>query len=88
MTRPLFSHLIKKKIWPSVAAFQVTMGIVLLVIVPHAIFLVQLKSGSLALGGAIWMLCAVSELGMLVLMFLEGTKGDNQYGPDPKAGAA
>jgi uncharacterized membrane protein YhaH (DUF805 family) len=25
---------------------------------------------------------------LLVFMFLEGTKGDNQYGPDPKAGVA
>jgi uncharacterized membrane protein YhaH (DUF805 family) len=28
------------------------------------------------------------NLVFLVFMFLEGTKGDNQYGPDPKAGAA
>jgi uncharacterized membrane protein YhaH (DUF805 family) len=25
---------------------------------------------------------------LLVFMFLEGTRGDNQYGPDPKAGVA
>jgi uncharacterized membrane protein YhaH (DUF805 family) len=26
-------------------------------------------------------------LALLVFMFLEGTRGDNKYGPDPKAGA-
>ncbi|MCB1171245.1 MAG: DUF805 domain-containing protein [Leptospiraceae bacterium] len=31
------------------------------------------------LAGPIW---------LLVLMVLEGTQGDNEYGPDPKAGAA
>lgn len=28
------------------------------------------------------------NLVFLVFMFLEGTRGDNQYGPDPKAGVA
>lgn len=39
-----------------------------------------------------WLLLAfvpiIGALVLLVFMFLEGTKGDNQYGPDPKAGAA
>ena len=30
----------------------------------------------------------VGGLIVLVFMFLEGTKGENRYGPDPKAGAA
>ena len=38
-----------------------------------------------------WLLIAfipiLGGLVLLVFMFLEGTKGDNQYGPDPKAGA-
>lgn len=38
-----------------------------------------------------WLLLAfipiLGGLVLLVFMFLEGTKGDNQYGPDPKAGA-
>ena len=29
----------------------------------------------------------IGAIVLLVFMFLEGTKGDNQYGPDPKAGA-
>jgi uncharacterized membrane protein YhaH (DUF805 family) len=39
-----------------------------------------------------WLLIAlvpiIGALALLVFYFLEGTKGDNQYGPDPKAGAA
>ena len=42
----------------------------------------QDKSGWLALLGLIPLVNIV----LLVFMFLEGTKGDNQYGPDPKAG--
>lgn len=43
----------------------------------------QDKSGWFALLGLIPLVNIV----LLVFMFLEGTKGDNQYGPDPKAGA-
>jgi uncharacterized membrane protein YhaH (DUF805 family) len=41
----------------------------------------QDKSGWLALLGLIPLI----NLVLLVFMFLEGTKGSNQYGPDPKA---
>jgi uncharacterized membrane protein YhaH (DUF805 family) len=41
----------------------------------------QDKSGWLALLGLIPLI----NLVLLVFMFLEGTKGGNQYGPDPKA---
>lgn len=41
----------------------------------------QNKSGWFALLGLI----PLANLVLLVFMFLEGTKGDNQYGPDPKA---
>jgi uncharacterized membrane protein YhaH (DUF805 family) len=44
----------------------------------------QDKTGWLMLLGLI----PLVNLVLLVFMFLEGTKGDNQYGPDPKAGAA
>jgi uncharacterized membrane protein YhaH (DUF805 family) len=44
----------------------------------------QDKSGWFMLMGLIPLVNFV----LLVFMFLEGTKGDNQYGPDPKAGAA
>jgi uncharacterized membrane protein YhaH (DUF805 family) len=37
-----------------------------------------------------WLLIAfvpiIGAIVLIVFMFLEGTKGDNQYGPDPKAG--
>lgn len=29
----------------------------------------------------------LGAIALLVFMFLEGTKGDNKYGPDPKAGS-
>jgi uncharacterized membrane protein YhaH (DUF805 family) len=45
----------------------------------------QDKTGWLMLIGLIPLL---GGLILLVLMFLEGTKGDNKYGPDPKGGAA
>jgi uncharacterized membrane protein YhaH (DUF805 family) len=44
----------------------------------------QDKSGWFALLAFIPLL---GGLILLVFMFLEGTRGDNQYGPDPKAGA-
>jgi uncharacterized membrane protein YhaH (DUF805 family) len=42
----------------------------------------QDKSGWFALLGLI----PIANIVLLVFMFLEGTKGDNKYGPDPKAG--
>ena len=42
----------------------------------------QDKSGWLAL---LIFIPIIGWLALLVFMFLEGTKGDNQYGPDPKA---
>lgn len=42
----------------------------------------QDKSGWFMLLGLI----PLVNLVLLVFMFLEGTRGDNQYGPDPKAG--
>jgi uncharacterized membrane protein YhaH (DUF805 family) len=44
----------------------------------------QDKTGWLMLLGLI----PIANLVLLVFMFLEGTKGDNKYGPDPKAGVA
>ncbi len=44
----------------------------------------QDKSGWLMLLGLI----PIANLVLLVFMFLEGTKGDNKYGPDPKAGVS
>lgn len=44
----------------------------------------QDKSGWFMLLGLIPLI----NLVLLVFMFLQGTQGDNQYGPDPKAGMA
>ena len=32
-----------------------------------------------------WILCPIMNI---VFLFIEGTRGDNRFGPDPKAGAA
>ena len=46
------------------------------------------SQGGLAAGGIFGMLCILAALvlglTLLVFMFLEGTKGPNKYGPDPK----
>lgn len=62
--------------------------LIFLVIVPYAIGIALMLAGNLGAGGTILFIGGICALGMLVLMFLEGTKGENQYGPDPKAGAA
>jgi uncharacterized membrane protein YhaH (DUF805 family) len=41
-------------------------------------------AGSEASGGILSLVCLAGGLALLVLMFFEGTKGANRYGPDPK----
>ncbi|MEQ1548181.1 MAG: DUF805 domain-containing protein [Chakrabartia sp.] len=60
--------------------------LMLLPIVPYALGGALMASGNLAMGGPILLVGAVCALVLLVFMFLEGTSGDNKYGPDPKAG--
>jgi uncharacterized membrane protein YhaH (DUF805 family) len=47
------------------------------------------SQGGLAAGGIIGMVAVLAAIGLgitlLVFMFLEGTRGPNKYGPDPKA---
>jgi uncharacterized membrane protein YhaH (DUF805 family) len=59
---------------------------ILLPLVPYAISAALLVSGNLSLGGMIGIVGLLCALGLLVLMVLEGTKGPNRYGPDPKGG--
>jgi uncharacterized membrane protein YhaH (DUF805 family) len=56
----------------------------LLVIVPYTAMAALLLSGNLVLAGTMGLVAMVCALGFLVLMVLEGTKGPNNYGPDPK----
>jgi predicted PurR-regulated permease PerM len=53
MTRPVFSKLLKKKVWPSLAAFQVTMGIVLLVIVPLSFLVAVAAKQGMTIGNSL-----------------------------------
>ena len=50
----------------------------------------MVASGSTGTGGILAMVGGIAALVMaiilIVFMFLEGTKGPNQYGPDPKGG--
>jgi uncharacterized membrane protein YhaH (DUF805 family) len=64
-------------------------------LVPYLIGFISLFGGAatgsqsgLAAGGMIGLVCMLVALGLglvlLVFMFLEGTRGPNKYGPDPK----
>lgn len=59
---------------------------VLLPLVPYVLSVVLLTSGNLVLAGTLGMVGLVAAIVLLVFMVLEGTKGPNNYGPDPKAG--
>jgi uncharacterized membrane protein YhaH (DUF805 family) len=56
----------------------------LLGIVPYALSIALLLSGNLAMAGIVAILSLICAIGLLVLMVLEGTKGPNDYGADPK----
>jgi uncharacterized membrane protein YhaH (DUF805 family) len=53
-------------------------------VVPYALMIGLFLSGNLVLAGTMSLVTIVCALGLLVLMLLEGTKGPNNYGPDPK----
>ena len=57
---------------------------VLLPLVPYVLAIAMLFTGSLALFGTLIMVALVCGIVLLVFMVLEGTKGPNRYGPDPK----
>jgi uncharacterized membrane protein YhaH (DUF805 family) len=51
---------------------------------PLAVALALLVAGNLQFGMMILGVAGIGFLVLLVLMVIEGTRGDNQYGPDPK----
>lgn len=57
---------------------------ILLPIIPYAVVAFLLLSGNLAMAGIAGMVALVAVIALLVFMVLDGTKGDNRFGPDPK----
>lgn len=57
---------------------------ILLPIVPELGAVAMLSTGNLPVAGILGIVALVLALVLLVFMVLEGTKGPNQYGPDPK----
>lgn len=53
-------------------------------IAPYLVAALLLASGNLALAGTIGMLGLLGAIVVLVFLVLDGTKGPNRYGPDPK----
>jgi uncharacterized membrane protein YhaH (DUF805 family) len=52
---------------------------------PQMLSWIALATGSVALIGAAGLVGLLGGMIMLVFMFLEGTRGPNRFGPDPKA---
>ena len=59
---------------------------VLLPILPYALSIAMLLSGNLAMAGILAMVALGCAIVLLVFLVLDGTKGPNKYGPDPKGG--
>jgi uncharacterized membrane protein YhaH (DUF805 family) len=59
---------------------------ILLPIVPEVLAVALMMSGNVAVGGMFLIAAGVLAIILLVFMVLEGTKGPNKYGPDPKGG--
>ena len=57
---------------------------VLIGIAPYAVLVLAMVSGSLALTGLLSLVALGGAIVLLVFMLLEGTKGPNRFGPDPK----
>jgi uncharacterized membrane protein YhaH (DUF805 family) len=64
-------------------------------IVPYVFVLVgsaMVRAGSPGAGAAVALVCGIAALllwlTLLVFMFLDGTRGPNRFGPDPKARAS
>jgi len=56
---------------------------VLLPIVPEIAAVALLYSGNLPMAGILGIVTLVAAIALLIFMVLPGTKGPNQYGPDP-----
>ena len=57
---------------------------ILLPILPYAVSIVMLVSGNLAMAGIAAFVALGLGIVLLVFLVLDGTKGPNKYGPDPK----
>ena len=58
----------------------------LLPILPYAAAFAMLFSGNVAMFGILALVALGCAVVVLVFMVLDGTKGPNKYGPDPKGG--
>ena len=56
----------------------------LLGIAPYAASIALLLSGNIAAAGMVAIVALIAAVVLLIFMVLEGTKGQNGYGPDPK----
>jgi uncharacterized membrane protein YhaH (DUF805 family) len=59
---------------------------VLLPILPYALSIAMFFSGNLPMAGIFGFVALGLAIVLLVFMVLDGTKGPNKYGPDPKGG--
>ena len=55
-------------------------------LVPYALAVIMLVTGNLAMAGMVMIAAGILAIVLLVFMVLDGTKGPNKYGPDPKGG--
>ena len=55
-------------------------------VAPYLILVIATVSGSLALVGIMGIVALLGMIALLIFMVLEGTKGPNKYGEDPKGG--
>lgn len=59
---------------------------ILLPIVPEVLAVAMTMSGNLPVAGILAVVALVAAIVLLVFLVLDGTKGPNKYGPDPKGG--
>jgi uncharacterized membrane protein YhaH (DUF805 family) len=57
---------------------------ILLPLVPEILAIAMLMTGNLAAAGMLGIAAGILAIVLLVFMVLDGTKGPNKYGPDPK----
>ena len=57
-------------------------------IIPYAFLMAAIATGNLAMVGLVGTVALVGAIVLLVLTVLDGTKGPNRFGPDPKGAGA
>jgi uncharacterized membrane protein YhaH (DUF805 family) len=57
-------------------------------LIPNALMAAATLSGNLTVTGILLVFALIGAIVLLVLMVMEGTKGPNEYGPDPKGSGA